>query len=81
MQIEPGKHSLIPKSKAATCIVKAYVKFAEDLQYIFTTTHSAADLDSICCKRIFLEDFSLTVGIQVIQLHSHDLHLHICLND
>ena len=38
MQIRTtGKHSLTPKSKVATRIVKAHVKFAEDLQYIFTT--------------------------------------------
>ena len=37
MQIRTRKHSLISKSKAATRIVKAHVKFAEDLQYIFTT--------------------------------------------
>ena len=36
MQIRTRKQSLIPKSKAATRIVKAHVKFAEDL-YIFTT--------------------------------------------
>ena len=32
-------------------------------------------IDSICCQRIFLEYFSLTIGIQVIQLHSRDLHV------
>ena len=37
MQIRTRKTFFDSKSKVATRIVKAHVKFAEDLQYIFTT--------------------------------------------